>query len=661
MKPDGIPEPGLPLARPLTRRQLLQAGSFGALALFLGQACGTAPVPSPPGSASPLATPTASPTLPPTASPIPPLDEDQLRAAVAALPRAVTLAVPGGGSLKVADLQAAAAALAAPDGSVPSVQLNPVAALGYILAAADWSGVTGAVELGRFFPGLALPIVRLPLARLPDGGPTAVVAGALPAGLTVRAGAALLVVSRLADGTYLVAIDDPARPIDGHPRLELGIVSASALAPLLAIAGAQLDAGSGAVVLADGTGVALRVLTSDLAGQVASAAGVLFVDRVPLQPKGAKPALTVEPIVAGPDASVVSGAASVQRAKDGRVLALNAGGKAVGRAQYIGGTPAWNWLGKDGLDWTLRELANRIGWRVGTELQGGDFLNPAWRSIVVAQCNQITIDWGINWSEVEPEPGRFDYSIARSQLDYTASYGFRVRGHPVVDKGDAAWLAGLSKTALREALERHVSAVVGQFKGAVDEWVVVNEPYLLPYRPHDPFYAALGYEYIDLAFATARKADPSAVLIYNDTENHTADGLTTALTRETVRRLHKKGLIDMVGLQMHLDGSYPPDPADVIATMRSYGVPVCVTEFDIDLSTVEGTTAERFAVQARIAASTLGAIRDSGVCRSLTLWGLGDASSWLVVAIGKPRAAPTPYDDHLKPKPFYGALLKGLA
>jgi len=72
VKPNGIPEPRPVLARPLTRRQLLQAGSFGALALLLAQACGPGPVPSLRGSAGPLTTPTALPTLPPTASPVTP-------------------------------------------------------------------------------------------------------------------------------------------------------------------------------------------------------------------------------------------------------------------------------------------------------------------------------------------------------------------------------------------------------------------------------------------------------------------------------------------------------------------------------------------------------------------------------------------------------------
>ena len=126
-----------------------------------------------------------------------------------------------------------------------------------------------------------------------------------------------------------------------------------------------------------------------------------------------------------------------------------------------------------------------------------------------------------------------------------------------------------------------------------------------------------------------------------------------------MRRLKAKGLVDAVGLEMHLDGDNPPAEADVAATMQSYGLPVFVTEFDIDLSNVRGTTVERFATQAQIAASMLRAARGSGVCRSFTLWGIGDAYSWLVFALGRAHADGTPFDGNLKPKPFFTALLDG--
>jgi endo-1,4-beta-xylanase len=165
-----------------------------------------------------------------------------------------------------------------------------------------------------------------------------------------------------------------------------------------------------------------------------------------------------------------------------------------------------------------------------------------------------------------------------------------------------------------------------------------------------------------MAFKAARAADPSAKLIYNDTENQRSDGLTTALTQQIVKRLHSEGLIDMVGLQMHLDASYYATAQDVINTMRSYGVPVAITEFDIDLNTVKGTQASRLALQAKIASETIQACRQSKVCKEITFWGIEDDYSWLREAVsGEKNAAPTMFDNNRNPKPFYYAVRKALS
>ena len=574
-----------------------------------------------------------------------------------------TLVLPGGASGAVADISAAALAMAAADNpNATMVSRNPIASLGLALAAADWSGKSGAVDLSALLPKLPLTPVRLVLSSLPGGSATDTLDSVAPQGLTLHQGAALLLAGAMPDGRIALAISDPARQVAAHPRLELAILSPSTLAPLLVLASASLDP-SGAAVTVSGKSIPLARIDPALATRLVSGAGVLFVDQVPLQPKGAStPVLTVDPIVPVPDPGVVTGAASVGRSADGRILALDSSGTAVGRAEYIGGVPPWDWLGSDGLDWTLREMADAIGWRVGVELTGYEFDLAPWQKIVRAQFNQATAEWGVDWATSEPAQGQFSFTVLERLVVFATSCGMRVRGHPLVCNSQVPpWVtaAGHSSSAMKSALENHVATLVSQYRGRVAEWVVVNEPYLPPYRTDDPLHAALAYDYIDLAFAAARNADPSAVLIYNDTENHSSDGLTTALTRTTVRRLKAKGLVDAVGLEMHLDGDNPPAEADVAATMQSYGLPVFVTEFDIDLSNVRGTTVERFATQAQIAASMLRAARGSGVCRSFTLWGIGDAYSWLVFALGRAHADGTPFDGNLKPKPFFTALLDG--
>jgi endo-1,4-beta-xylanase len=193
---------------------------------------------------------------------------------------------------------------------------------------------------------------------------------------------------------------------------------------------------------------------------------------------------------------------------------------------------------------------------------------------------------------------------------------------------------------------------------------VVNEFIPASYGVDDVLLEALGPGYVDLAFQTARAADPAATLIYNCYDNETASGFWTPTTREIVDRLAGKGLIDAVGLQMHLDGSAPPDKADVVGTMRSYGLPVVVTEFDVNLKDVGGTSAQRLAAQAAVYRDMLEAALESGVCASFTTFGAGDKYSWIETATDypgySPVGEPTMFDDDLKPKPAYFAVRDAL-
>ena len=169
---------------------------------------------------------------------------------------------------------------------------------------------------------------------------------------------------------------------------------------------------------------------------------------------------------------------------------------------------------------------------------------------------------------------------------------------------------------------------------------------------------------MDIAFKAAREADPSAKLIFNDDNNETPDGIMTKLTRETVTRLKSEGLIDGVGLEMHLDGSNPPKASDVIETMKSYGLPVYVTEFDVNLKNVTGTETQRFAKQAEIYKDMVTAFIDSGVCKGITFWGISDNTSVWETEKGdpmdSPKAEPLLFDSSLAPKPAYAAVLQVL-
>jgi len=189
----------------------------------------------------------------------------------------------------------------------------------------------------------------------------------------------------------------------------------------------------------------------------------------------------------------------------------------------------------------------------------------------------------------------------------------------------------------------------------------VNEAYI----EGDIFRRVIGDDYVDIAFQTARETDPSAILIYNDFNNHSPvgnypDGERTQLSRYIVQRLKDKGLVDGIGIQMHLDGLRPPNKEEVIATMQSYGLPVYVSEFDVNLRRTKGSQEQRFELQAEIYKNMLEACLESTVCNHFVVFQTVDKYSvWETMPtlpFYSTSADPTPFDDDLRPKLAYFAM-----
>ena len=282
---------------------------------------------------------------------------------------------------------------------------------------------------------------------------------------------------------------------------------------------------------------------------------------------------------------------------------------------------------------------------MGSVIIGWAFNDALWRDVMSKEFNLAMLAWGFWPNEIQPERGVFDFSVADRQIAFARQSGMNLRVDSLIfgNKDFRAtklpsWLKDgvFSKEEARDVLVAHIKSVVTRYQGIIKEWVVVNEPQWEPHRPDDIFHSLIGTEYIEIAYQAAREADPSAILNYSDTGNHTSRGWTTELTRQVADRLKSKGLIDVVGLQMHLDGSKPiPDKADVIATIRSYGLPVAITSVDVDLQDVGGSTAERYALQAEFHRSMFQAAMESGVCKDFSFWGVGDQYSWLERALSR--------------------------
>lgn len=269
------------------------------------------------------------------------------------------------------------------------------------------------------------------------------------------------------------------------------------------------------------------------------------------------------------------------------------------------------------------------------------------------------------WVQIEKKQGEYTWESGDKAVSEAQKNSMFIRGdHLVYGMSNFKWtylkdIKGTSRDELIDVLKTHVREVVVHYKDKINLYTVVNE--YLDNNPNDPFAMIIGSDYVDIAFQTARETDPKAILLYNDTRIETRNGKNYSEALRIVKRLNQKGLIDGVGFQMHVDGSVPINKEELIATMQSFGVPVYITEFDVAMGKIKGKSDDEVKeIQAEQFKIGIEACLESGVCKSVDFWDIGDSNSWLVRNGGNPAEMPTLLDDELNPKPAYYSVLEVL-
>jgi endo-1,4-beta-xylanase len=265
-------------------------------------------------------------------------------------------------------------------------------------------------------------------------------------------------------------------------------------------------------------------------------------------------------------------------------------------------------------------------------------------------------------------------------VDWALLNGFRVRASHLIWGADEAiptWLkeGTYTREEYLEILETHVKIVMEHFQGRVAEWSIANEAPSRAFSPGNDFWADnIGIEYIGMAFRWAREADPEAILIFNDANNESPRDASSSLTIDRMytllRQLKDDNVpIDVIGMQMHLllpwNSPIRPTKQSVIETMQRFaelGVTVYITEFDINLQWMDGSQEERWEFQAQLYADMVSACIESGVCTSITFWGVSDSTSWLSCnewdwCLNYPQSEPLLFDRDFLPKPAYFSIL----
>jgi len=282
------------------------------------------------------------------------------------------------------------------------------------------------------------------------------------------------------------------------------------------------------------------------------------------------------------------------------------------------------------------------GRRVGVALSSARLREADYAAAAAREFNAATPENEMKWDALEPSPGQFTFAAANGIVEFARDNQMTVRGHTLVWHSQLpAWVHALvGPDAVREAMARHIEAVVTHFKdtypGSVVAWDVVNEALdsqagEVVFRD-SIFYRELGEAFIGEAFELARRADPDAQLFYND---FGIEGLGAKANAayELVRRLVESGVpIDGVGLQMHtgIDDRGPShdELRQNIERYAALGLVVHITEMDVNLCLVSNGDFALEAQRFRFNRILHTCVETSG-CESVALWGVTDASSWL--------------------------------
>lgn len=201
---------------------------------------------------------------------------------------------------------------------------------------------------------------------------------------------------------------------------------------------------------------------------------------------------------------------------------------------------------------TLAALAG--GRLVGTAVRFDALAQTPYRETAARHFNHVST-WGETvWANVEPDQGVFNLAPLDDVVNFAEANGMPVKGITLVwHEFLPAWMNDLTDPGdFRNAMEHHITTLVGGYAGRIAIWDVVNEAVTGGDYRNTPFLQRLGPDYIADAFHMAHQADPSALLFYNDFAIETVNPSSDFVYQMIVDFLAQGVPIHGIGFQMHV-------------------------------------------------------------------------------------------------------------
>jgi endo-1,4-beta-xylanase len=323
---------------------------------------------------------------------------------------------------------------------------------------------------------------------------------------------------------------------------------------------------------------------------------------------------------------------------------------------------------------TLREIADPLGFHIGSIMQPKMFDNPTYRDVLGREFNVFTSF--VFMKQVEPAQGRYDFSGMDRDMQFAREHNQKLFGAaPIYRAGVVApdWLVpqrfgnfGRPAAEFDRILKDYIETTVRHGGDSYFAWEVVDEPLSNKNQPWEAVYGRDGY--IEKAFRYARAANPNVILELNETFGQA--GIDRAKCDEffdMIERLKARGVpIDAAGTEMHLEAqqlrsTYLDELKYFLDRARAAKVQAYITEMDV-YQGPPGALPDPMERQKQIYHDVAATCLADSNCNTLIVFGLSDIRTWLRAKVREPRADAQPllFDEMYQPKPAYYGVLQAL-
>jgi endo-1,4-beta-xylanase len=321
----------------------------------------------------------------------------------------------------------------------------------------------------------------------------------------------------------------------------------------------------------------------------------------------------------------------------------------------------------------------------------GNIVNPADVTSSGVTNKRLTRHYNVLTAENDMKPqylsssqGSYNWSTADRIVNAAAASGFKVVGHTLLWHSQIPqWqqsMAGQSKETALAAMQKFITDVVTHYKGKIYSWDVLNEAFpdgrsgdwKTSMRSENPWFVAIGSDFVYEGFKAARLADPSAILYYND-YNMDNTGKAT-MVRNMVRDVNNawtndpqyngRLLIEGIGMQSHHNtGVSVYSIRNSLDLFRPLGVKISISELDVlSQSWNEYSSNTPLNDNGKQRAANLYGecfklfIENSDIIERVTFWGVYDEQSW------RGRAKPLLFEGSStsRAKPAYYKVIEAL-